>query len=253
MHKNRKWTLEEKEKKYNQEHIISFYNELKNNEKKYLLNQINCFDFVLINELKKLVYKKKENYEISSMSSSPSNDKYYYVGMNSIKKGEYALVTMAGGQGSRLGFDGPKGTYILEYGINKSLFRIQCDKLKNIYKMTNVYVPWYIMTSHTNNKATVKFFEDNNLFNYPKEKIKFFIQDELPMIDIKGKIIMGSKSSIKMGANGSGGVFLALSKSGILDEMKKTNIKWILIGGIDNPLLPIDNPDLIGFAIKIII
>lgn len=237
-------------KKYNQEHLLNFYDELEETEKEHLLNKINSINFDLINDLIKLIKKEKPNNDFNVMSSYSTKKEYYDLGLESFKNGEYAIVTMAGGQGTRLGYDGPKGTFILEYGINKSLFELQCDKLKNIYNLTNIYIPWYIMTSQANNDETIKFFEDNNYFKYPKNKIKFFIQAELPMIDERGKIIMISKFDIKMGANGSGGVFLALSKSNILKEMKKDKIKWIFIGGIDNPLLPLDNPDLVGFAIK---
>ncbi len=235
--------------KYNQEHLLNFYGELNENEKKHLIDQVNVIDFDLIENLYSGIGKVKEEVEVTSMSSFSSRDDYAKVGLECMKNGEYALVTMAGGQGTRLGFDGPKGTYMLDYGINKSLFEIQCDKLMNIYKMCNVYTSWYIMTSYENNDATVEFFEQNNYFNYPKDRISFFIQDELPMIDINGKILMDSKSNIKMGANGHGGIFLALTKNGIIEKMKRDNVKWIFIGGIDNILLPVDNPDLVGFSV----
>ncbi|MFA6753359.1 MAG: UTP--glucose-1-phosphate uridylyltransferase, partial [Bacilli bacterium] len=236
--------------KYEQEHLLNFYDELNEEEKKHLINQIESIDFELLTDLKKIINKKKKKDRFEPIPNYKTNEEYYNIGLEEIKKGYYAVVTMAGGQGTRLGFDGPKGTYILKYGINKSLFEIQCDRLKNIYNKTDIYVPWYIMTSQTNNKATIDFFKKHNYFNYPKDKVEFFTQDELPMIDTNGKIIMDSKFNIKMGANGSGGVFLALFKSGILDKMKKNNIKWIYIGGIDNILSQIDNPDLIGLAIK---
>ncbi|MDD4406958.1 MAG: UTP--glucose-1-phosphate uridylyltransferase [Bacilli bacterium] len=242
--------IKSKLKKYGQDHLLNFYAELNEEEKKHLIQQIESIDFELLKDLAKLINQKKEKDEFKSIPSYLTTEEYHDTGLEEIKKGYYAVVTMAGGQGTRLGFDGPKGTYILEYGINKSLFEIQCDRLKNIYQKCNVYVPWYIMTSQTNNDETIDFFKKHNYFNYPKEKIEFFIQDELPMIDINGKIVMNSKFNIKMGANGSGGVFLALSKSGILDSMKKNNIKWVFIGGIDNILSQIDNPDLIGLAIK---
>ncbi|MDD2504695.1 MAG: UTP--glucose-1-phosphate uridylyltransferase [Bacilli bacterium] len=238
-------------KNYNQEHLLDFYNKLNNEEKASLKKQIKSIDFQLIDNL----FKKNNNIikqqkEFKSMTSHETTDEYFDLGLQSIFRKEFALVTMAGGQGTRLGHNGPKGTYILGYGINKSLFELQCDKLKNIYKKTNIYIPWFIMTSIENNDLTIKFFEKNDYFNYPKEKITFFMQDQLPMLDINGKIIMSSKSNMKMGANGSGGVFSSLAKSNILKKMLSDNIKWIFIGGIDNILLPVDNPDLIGFAIK---
>ena len=236
-------------KQYNQEHLLNFIDELSDEEKDPLLAQINQIDFELMAELKNNIGKTKEIKNISDMASFTSNEKYYEVGLDSVKRGEYALVTMAGGQGTRLGFDGPKGSFVLAYGIDKSLFEIQCDKLKSLYNVTNVYIPWYIMTSYANHEATITFFEDNNYFGYPKDLISFFPQKELPMVSSDGKILMDSKSNIIMGANGHGGVFEALVESNSLADMNKKGIKWVFIGGIDNVLLPVDNPDLIGFAI----
>jgi hypothetical protein len=107
------------------------------------------------------------------------------IGEAAIKSNKLAIVTMAGGQGTRLGHDGPKGTYDLGLDSHKSLFEIQCDILKNAQEKYGVTVPWYIMTSRENNDATVAFFEEHNYFDYPKEAIKFFKQDELPMIDLR--------------------------------------------------------------------
>ncbi len=235
---------------YNQEHLLTFYNELDDSKKKKLLDQINSINFELINDLYKNINTSEKFDNITSMESFKTNEEYISLGLESTKRGEYALVTMAGGQGTRLGFDGPKGCYILGDGINKSLFEIQCDKLKNIYDKCNVYIPWYIMTSNDNDGETIRFFEVNNYFDYPKDKIEFFVQGELPIVDTTGKILLESKSSIKMGANGSGGVFNALEEYGLLDKMKDAGIKWIFIGGIDNVLLPVDDLDLVGFSIK---
>lgn len=235
---------------YNQEHLLTFYNELDDSKKKKLLDQINSINFELINDLYKNINTSEKFDNITSMESFKTNEEYISLGLESTKRGEYALVTMAGGQGTRLGFDGPKGCYILGDGINKSLFEIQCDKLKNIYDKCNVYIPWYIMTSNSNDGETIRFFEINNYFDYPKDKIEFFVQGELPIVDTTGKILLESKSFIKMGANGSGGVFNALEEYGLLDKMKDAGIKWIFIGGIDNVLLPVDDLDLVGFSIK---
>lgn len=235
-------------KKYHQEHLLRFYDELNGEEQKHLIDQINSIDFEEINKLYNGVGSKKAIDSITDMPCEETKEIYYQSGLDSIKNGEYAIVTMAGGQGTRLGFDGPKGTYVLEYDINKSLFEIQCDKLKKIYEISNVYCPWYIMTSLANDAATKDFFIEHNYFDYPKDLISFFTQGELPMVSLDGKIIRDSKSNIKMGANGHGGVLSALAESGILKQMETNKIKWIFIGGIDNILLPIDNPDLIGFA-----
>ena len=231
----------------NKDYLLRFSSELTVEQLKHLNNQISSIDFDL---LKKLYNSEEEviSSECESVKSYETNEDCYSAGLETFKNSEYAVVTMAGGQGTRLGFNGPKGTYILE-SVDKSLFEIQCDKLKHIYELSNSYPYWYIMTSNQNNLDTINFFNKNNYFNYPKDKIKFFIQEELPMLDQSGNIVMDSKYNIKMGANGSGGVFHGLDKSGIITEMINNGIKWIFIGGIDNVLLPIDNPDLIGFSI----
>lgn len=240
--------VKEQLKKYNQEHLLRFYDVLNEEEKEHLINQINTIDFDLMDRLFYEIGQEKLKGKIEPITSHSKKEEYKQVGIEVIKSGKYAALTMAGGQGTRLGFCGPKGTYFIEYGINKYLFEVHIDRLKNIYNLYGVYIPWFIMTSAENNDDTIKFFEENNYFNYPKDKINFFVQEELPMLDTNGKILMDSKSSIKMAANGHGGVFSALKNSGMLDKMEKESIEWIFIGGIDNILTPFDNEYFLGFA-----
>lgn len=242
--------MKEKLNKYQQSHLLTFYDELTASEKEQLEKEISQIDFKEINELYQNHLKQtNEIQNISPVKSEKTSIEYEQIGKESVIRGEYALITMAGGQGTRLGFNGPKGCFILPI-VNKSLFEIQCDCLINIYYKTNVYINWYIMTSKDNHQVSVDFFIKNNYFSYPQDKIRFFIQDELPIVDLQGKILLDKKYSINMGPNGHGGVFSSLQREGILEELKTKNIKWIFIGGIDNVLLPIDQFDLIGFAIK---
>lgn len=119
---------------------------------------------------------------------------------------------MAGGQGTRLGHNGPKGTFDLGLESHKSIFEILCDTLKLAKKQYGVVVPWYIMTSDENNDETVKFFEENNYFDYPKEAIKFFIQGKMPMVDKQGKILLNENGLIKQAGAGHGAIFEAMRK-----------------------------------------
>ncbi len=130
----------------------------------------------------------------------------------------------------------------------KSLFEILCDNLKNAREKYNVTIPWYIMTSRENNNQTVEFFEKNNYFNYPKEAIKFFIQGELPMVDTEGKILLNEDGTIKEAADGHGGIFEAMFKNNVVEDMKKKKVEWIFIGPIDNPLAKMVDEILIGLA-----
>ena len=104
------------------------------------------------------------------------------------------------------------------------------------------------MTSRENNNQTVEFFEENNYFNYPKEAIKFFIQGELPMLDTEGKILLNEEGLIKEAADGHGGIFEAMFKNNIVQDMKEKGIEWIFIGPIDNPLAKMVDEVLIGLS-----
>ncbi len=178
-------------------------------------------------------------------------EEYIKIGEDVVKSGHFAIGIMAGGQGTRLGHNGPKGTFKLELnGETKSLFEIIVDKLRNAYEKYNVYLNCYIMTSPENNKETVAFFEKNNYFNYPKEYIKFFMQEDLPLLNKKGKLILGEDGLIKLASEGNGGIFYSMAKKGIIDDMKSKKIKWIFIGSVDNLLVKYVDTLLLGLAIK---
>ena len=243
-------------KKYNQEHLLKFYDELSNENKELLINQILNTDFELLNKLYKNI---NNNHQESSITPIEYTDKakltdtqkeyYRKIGEQAIKQNKYAVVTMAGGQGTRLGHNGPKGTFYLDISPKKSLFEIFCDKLKAIKEKYNIVIPWYLMTSKENNSATIEFFEENNYFNYPKDAIKFFIQGEIPMLDVNGKIVLTEDKIIKQAANGHGGIFEAMFKNNVIDDMKNRGIEWIFIGPVDNPLVQMVDEIAIGFAI----
>ncbi len=235
--------------KYNQEQLLEFTNKIPEEKKEELYSQIATIDFEQINNLymetkkdNNIVNTKIEPMEyINKLKLTPDEkEKYEKLGSSIIESGEYAVATMAGGQGTRLGYNGPKGTFELLPG--KSLFEIFCDELKKANKKYDVTIPWYIMTSRENNDATVSFFKEKNYFSYPKESIKFFTQGELPMIDTNGKILLEEKWKIKQAADGNGGIFASMNKSGVLQDMKARGVKWLFIGSIDNAILKmVDN------------
>lgn len=244
--------------KYHQEHILIAYDRMNEKDKEKLLDQILRIDF---EQILKLYKKTKEKIEFKDAKIEPipsvdseklspeEKERYEKLGKEIIKSGKLAAVTMAGGQGTRLGHNGPKGTFDLGLDSHKSLFEILCDGLKETKEKYGVYVPWYIMTSRENNDATVSFFEEHNYFEYPKEAIgMFFKQGELPMIDENGKLIIDENGFIKEAADGHGGIFESLYQSGALEDMKKRGVEWIFIGGVDNVLVRMTDPIFIGFA-----
>lgn len=124
-----------------------------------------------------------------------------------------------------------------------------CDNLKEEGKKYGVTIPWFIMTSRENNKATIDFFEKNKYFGYQKGKnIFFFNQGELPMVDTEGKILIGEDGLIKQAADGHGGIYESLVKSGMTKKMKEMGMEWVFIGGVDNCLVKMVDPVLMGIA-----
>ena len=254
-------TLEEAKailKKYNQEHLLNGYEKLEEKKQKQLLNQIMNIDFELIKSLYDNTKKENSTNDdkiepMEYLDKYKLNDKYKYyenIGKQAIKEGKLAAVTMAGGQGTRLGHTGPKGTYDIGLDSHKSLFELLCDYLKEEGKKYGVTIPWFIMTRRENNKETVEFFEKNKFFGYQKDKnIFFFIQGELPMVDTEGKILIGEDGLIKQAADGHGGIYESLVKNGMTEKMKQLGIEWVFIGGVDNCLVKMVDPVLMGIAI----
>ena len=215
---------------YNQQHLLTFYNELNNNEKINLLNDIKKIDFKLMHDIYVESYKD-EDVNVNNISPlkcitniDNKKDNYQIIGEELIKNNEYAVVIMAGGNASRLGISYPKGS--LELNINNkkiSLFEMYINQLKEIYNKYQIYINLYIMTSTTNNMQTITFFKEHNYFDYPKDNIQFFIQDDLPILDIEGKVLLKEKDKVLFGPNGNGNVFKSLLNSGYINDMKKKN------------------------------
>ena len=250
--------VKEKLKKYHQEHLLMKYDEKSEEEKKELLRQIENIDFDLMNELyeqatkpvdlKKDLIEPIEHVDKSKLTAS-EKEMYEKKGIEAIKYNKLAVVTMAGGQGTRLGHKGPKGTFDFGLESHKSIFEAICDTFKDAWKKYDTVVPWYIMTSRENNDATVEFFEKNSYFGYPKEAIHFFKQGELPMIGTDGKILLTENGMVKLAANGHGGTLQSMDKCGVIEEMKNNGIEWIFISGVDNVLVKPIDPLLIGMSI----
>lgn len=246
-------------KKYSQEHLLNGYENLPEVKQKQLLNQIENTDFELINSL---YSKTKETVEISESQLSPIEywdrkrlngeyKEFQEIGEKAIKSGKLAAVTMAGGQGTRLGHKGPKGTFDIGLDSHKSLFELLCDSLKTEGKKYGVTIPWFIMTSKENNQETIDFFVKHKYFGYEKNKnIFFFEQGELPMVDTEGKILIGEDGLIKEAADGHGGIYEALVKNGMTKKMRELGVEWIFIGGVDNCLAKMVDPVLMGLAIE---
>ena len=245
-------------KKYNQEHIIRLLEKLDEEKQNELIRQIQGIDFHQITELynntkKEIEFKECKieplKYLDKAKLTENQRNKFDQLGEQIIKAGEYAVVTMAGGQGTRLGHTGPKGTFKLDvYGKGKYLFEILTENLKEANQKYEVTIPWYIMTSKENNAETIDFLEKNNYFGYNKDFVTIFTQSELPLVNEDGKLLIGKDFKIKEASDGNGGTYSSLRASGCLADMKEKGIKWIFIGAVDNALLKMVDVTLLGMA-----
>ena len=247
-------------KEYKQDHIIKLLKKLNEKQQDELIKQINSIDFHQIMELyhntkKAIEFKESKieplKYLDKAKLTVEQRNKFDELGENAVRSGKYAVVTMAGGQGTRLGHPGPKGTFKLDvYGKGKYLFEILAENLKEANSKYETIIPWYIMTSKQNNDETIKFMKKHNYFGYNPKNVHFFAQSELPLMDTNGKLLIGKDMKIKEASDGNGGTYSSLRSSGALAEMKENGIKWIFIGGVDNVLLKMADTVLLGMAIK---
>ncbi|MCH2207748.1 MAG: UDPGP type 1 family protein [Lentisphaerales bacterium] len=175
--------------------------------------------------------------------------KAFEAGINAIQDGKVAAFTVAGGQGTRLGYNGPKGTLPVSPVKNKSLFQIFAEKILGYSEKYNVTIPWYIMCSPLNIEATTAFFKENQYFGFDESDVKFFAQGVMPATDFEGKLLKSSEDSLAFSPNGHGGSLKALIDSGSIADMKERGIEHLSYFQVDNPLISIINPLFIGLHI----
>lgn len=251
-------TFEEAKKKladFGQEHVLKYYDELSEDEKKALLEQIDQTDFAVLENCKhRGEAGKRGKFEpLAAMQLSEieaKKDEYTKAGIETIKAGKVAACLLAGGMGTRLGSDDPKGMYNI--GITKDVYifqRIIENLLDTVKAADNTYIHLFIMTSEKNHEKTTQFLKEHNYFGYPEDKITFFKQDMAPASDYNGKVYMEEKGRISTSPNGNAGWFSSMLKAGLGDVLHKEGIEWIDIFAVDNVLQRIADPCFVGATV----
>ncbi|MCR5545472.1 MAG: UDPGP type 1 family protein [Lachnospiraceae bacterium] len=239
--------------KHNQEHVLAYFDSLTEEEQKELLTQIKAVDWDVIESAKSEEENKRG--EIAPLGAveikeiEARREEFVEEGLKYIREGKVGAILLAGGMGTRLGFDQPKGTYPIGETRDLSIFECLINNLLEVTDMAEAYVPLYIMTSEKNHEATVKFFEDKNYFGYPESDVHFFIQDMAPAVDYNGKLLLEEKGRLATSPNGNGGWFTSLHKSGLLDDVHNRGVEWLNIFAVDNVLQRIADPAFIGATV----
>ncbi|MBQ7445241.1 MAG: NADP-dependent isocitrate dehydrogenase [Clostridia bacterium] len=243
--------------KYGQQHLLKYWDVLGEEGKDKLYKSIKSIDFeksfaapsktgadqdaeVSVSDLKPIEVIERPEY------GSSEYDLYFNKGVEVIKRGGVICVSMAGGQGSRLGHEGPKGTFDMGLPTHKSLFELQVDQLSTIHKKFGAYIHLYVMTSEINHEKTLEFFEENGYFGYPKDKITLFCQNMIPVFDMNGSMMLAEKDKVVTAADGNGGIFSALISGGVLDSEDGRKADYVFIDQIDNCLVELCDPVFIG-------
>ena len=167
-------------------------------------------------------------------------------GVEALRNGRVCCLTVAGGQGTRLGFDGPKGTYPIGPVSGNTLFSFFAGAIRRAGVKYGRRISWYIMTSLLNREATVEFFRRSRYFGLDPEQVFFFTQGTMPAIGYDGKLLLGAKDSLALSPDGHGGTLLALRKSGALERMEREGTDIISYFQVDNPLVKMCDPLFIG-------
>ena len=251
--------FEEAKKKleqYGQTHVLKYYDELSDSEKAELLQQIEDTDFAVLENCKNLGHSAgRGKFEpLAAMQVSEiekRKDEFTKIGVETIKAGKVAAVLLAGGMGTRLGSDNPKGMY--DIGLTKPVYifqRIIENLLDTVKQADGSYIHLFIMTSEKNNDATVNFLKEHKFFGYPEDKITFFKQDMAPASDYDGKVYMEGKNRISTSPNGNAGWYSSMLKAGLRDVILKEGIEWIGIFAVDNVLQRIADPCFVGATVN---
>ena len=238
----------------NQKYIKAMMEKNTTEQNEKLTKRLEEIDFSVLEHIERKetvnergVFAPLDAVEVSEIEARGAEFKE--LGLKAIREGKVGAVLLAGGQGTRLGLDRPKGT--LNIGVAKELYLFE-QLLRNLMDVTDeagVYVPLYIMTSNINNADTTAFFEEHDYFGYPKDYVKFFVQEMVPACDYEGRIYMESQTEVAMSPNGNGGWFSSMVNAGLLSDIKERGIEWINVFAVDNCLQRIADPMFVGATI----
>lgn len=248
---------------HDQAHLLRFWDQLSTDERTQLLDDLDRIDFAQVAPLLDSYVRNRPQVTVPddvqparilpSPSDAGSSERYVAaksLGADAIASGKVAAFVVAGGQGTRLGFDGPKGAYQISPLRQAPLFQLFAEYLLGIERRYGTCPPWYIMTSLVNHEPTVAFFEESNYFGLSQDNVRFFTQGQMPAFHTDGRVVLSEKYRVALSPDGHGGSLTALARSGALAEMRERGIEHISYFQVDNPLIKVVDPLFVGLHIE---
>jgi UDP-N-acetylglucosamine/UDP-N-acetylgalactosamine diphosphorylase len=248
--------LRQRLRQHGQEHALAWWGELNDREQRALLDQVRGLD---LEQLRKLYAARAETYTLPTQDRiapvpitqlDPHDRKLRELGEGALRRGEVAVLLVAGGQGSRLGFEHPKGMFAISPVKNKTLFQIHAEKVLALARRHGRPLPFLIMTSPATDAETAAFFREHNFFGLPPEEVFFFCQGTMPALDMAtGRVLMEARGRLFASPNGHGGTLRALADTGLLRRLEQRGVRHIFYFQVDNPLIKVADPVFLGHHI----
>ncbi|XP_057298013.1 UDP-N-acetylhexosamine pyrophosphorylase-like [Hydractinia symbiolongicarpus] len=259
-------------KKHGQEHLLKFWDTLSEEKQNSFLKELQSIDFTRVEtlaakaqaDLSHCQDKKddlmeclpKDVVQKKSAATEEERQKWWDDGLKGISEGTVAVILLAGGQGTRLGVNYPKGMYDVGLPSKKTLYQLQAERINKLQQLAEekygkkCAIRWYIMTSAATLKSTVDYFQENSYFGLEQSNVNFFEQHQLPCLTFEGKLILSSTGSVAKSPDGNGGLYYALKTGKILEDMEKFGVKQVFVYCVDNILVKVADPHFIGFCIQ---
>lgn len=245
----------EKLEQYGQLHVLKYYDELTKEEQDELLQQIKELDFSMTQACghREELNQKGKITPLSVMQLdeiAERRQEFKEIGIEAIKAGKVGAVLLAGGMGTRLGSDEPKGVYNIGLTKEVYIFERLIENLMDVVREAGTWIHLFVMTSDKNHETTTTFFKEKNYFGYRPEYVTFFMQDMAPATDREGRVYLEEKNKISTSPNGNGGWFSSMIKCGVVDKIHEEGIEWLNVFAVDNVLQRIADPCFIGATIQ---
>jgi UDP-N-acetylglucosamine/UDP-N-acetylgalactosamine diphosphorylase len=254
--------LLQKLRPFGQDHLLAFWDELGDGSRQKLATQINSIDFAAVQRFVAGKEEKTDWGELAQRAKSPKAIRLHgsqnaftaeqarQCGEQLLRSGQVGMILVAGGQGTRLGSNRPKGLFPIGPVSQRTLFQVILDRMQAMARRYKTTIPLYLMTSPATHDETVAYFNENKYLGLPPENVQFFCQGTLPAVERDtGRVLLAGQDAVALSPDGHGGMLSALVKSGRLKDARERGLDVFFYGQVDNPLLQVCDPEFLGYHV----